>query len=236
MSDSNDQALVDRCVAHDAEALKRLDDEIMKPVQAMLERRFGRDRAEEAIQGTWTRLLLAAPGEKPKLAEYQGRAPLHAWVRTVATRVAIDAIDAARPTDALEDLALACDPELDGQAQRYRPYFEEAFNAAVQTLSKRERVALRMSVVDGLPNEKIAAVFHLHPSSISRLLAQARATLREATFLTLQTRLGLGRQSARSVVGALEGQWHLSLGRLLKQGVGNAINTSRLEPAANTAG
>lgn len=235
MSLEDDCALACACVDGDREALARLENEVMKPVEQVLTRRFGKERAQEAVQRTRARLLVAAPGSLPKLSEYQGRGPLLAWVRTVATRVAIDGIeslDSAWVSSDIEDLDIAYDPDLAAQAVRYKAHFEAAFRAALQSLARRDRVALRMSVVDGLTNEKIAAVFHVHPSSVGRWLAQAQATLREVTFLSLQGQLGLGRQSALSVVGMLAGDWQVSIASGLKGGVDH----ERAESSDETSG
>lgn len=233
MSFENDKALAARCAQGDEAALDAFERETLAKVKVVLARRFNSEQVEEALQQTRTRLLVAEPGARAKILDYQGNAPLLAWVRTVATRIAIDLVDSAEPLDAREDLQLAFDPELDAQARRYQPYFEKAFQAALEKLSRRERVCLRMSVIDGLPNSKIAAVFHVHPSSISRTLAQARASLRENTFLTLQTLLSLGESSAQSLATAIAGQLQASLDRFLLGGLGSQASSS--SPVSVTA-
>lgn len=219
MNFDSDIALAQACAAGDEEALARFDKHVIKRVQKELVRRFGHDSAEEFIQQTRTRLLVAVPGTSPKIATYKGTAPLSAWVRTVAIRIAIDATDTAPTVGLTEDLSLSPDLELKEQARRFAPYFEQAFRTAVKLLTRRERVALRMLMIDKLSNEKIAAVFHVHPSSMSRLLAQARGHIRENTFIELQKLLGMSKTSVASVARAYSAQWHLSLGRCLKEDV-----------------
>lgn len=215
----DDLKLAARCAQGDQAALAELEETVLRPAEVWLSRRFGAQRAEEAVQHTRSRLVVAAPGRPPLISTFTGRGPLGAWVRTIALRTAIQSAEAEASLgspDADEDAALAVDPHIEAHFRRYRPHFDAAFRVALKRLSRKERVALRMSVIDGLPLEKIAAVFHVHPSSVSRWLTQARASLRENTCLALQASLGLGAVSAQSIIGRLGGTWDESLATWLR--------------------
>ena len=91
-------------------------------VLALLRRRLGRDRADDAFQETFLRALRAY--DRLKHGEH-----LRAWILTIATRVAIDTHRrAGEPTDELPELA-----HLDG-----RPAHEE-LSFLTGTLPPRNR-------------------------------------------------------------------------------------------------
>ncbi|HEX4776408.1 MAG TPA: sigma-70 family RNA polymerase sigma factor [Acidimicrobiia bacterium] len=109
-------------------------------VLAMLRRRLGRERADDAFQETFLRALNAYD-------RLQHGAHLRAWVLTIAARVAIDAHRrAGEPTDELPDL-----PHTDG-----RPAYEQlAF--LTDTLPPKERAAVVLRYGYDLDYHQIAA-------------------------------------------------------------------------------
>ena len=109
-------------------------------VLAMLRRRLGRERADDAFQETFLRALRAYD-------RLQHGTHLRAWVLTIAARVAIDAHRrAGEPTDELPDL-----PHVDG-----RPAYEElAF--LTDSLPPKERAAVVLRYGYDLDYDQIAA-------------------------------------------------------------------------------
>jgi RNA polymerase sigma factor (sigma-70 family) len=93
-------------------------------VLTLLRRMLGRQAAEDAYQETFLRALRAYP----TLAH---AANLRAWVLTIATRVALDALRATRPTSEL--------PELPAEAGR--PAYAELEHLA-GPLPEKERAAV----------------------------------------------------------------------------------------------
>ena len=79
-----------------AKGLAHLD-QILRAQTAAAVRRFSRgpDFAHEVEQRLRSRLLVAEPGEEPRVLQYAGRGPLASWIRAAALRVAIDL---ARPS------------------------------------------------------------------------------------------------------------------------------------------
>lgn len=109
---------------------------------------------DEVRQALATRLLVAAPGEAPAIADYAGRAPLSAWVRIAAIRTALnlrrgkaDEVERAAERE-VDEFAGAADVELDVIHRRYRPVFEAAIARALAALPESHRRALRLRLED----------------------------------------------------------------------------------------
>ena len=117
-------------------------------VLAVLRRRLGRDRADDAFQETFLRALRAY--DRLRHGEH-----LRAWVLTIAARVAIDTHRrAGTPTEELPEL-----PHLDE-----RPAHEElAF--LTDTLPAKERAAVVLRYGYDLDYDQIAAALDSTPDA-----------------------------------------------------------------------
>lgn len=122
-------------------------------------------------------------GDAPKIATYGGRGDLGSWVRTVATRLAIDTARTERevPTeDALLE-AIEIDPTrgpaYDVLKAEARQCMQTALREALAALSARERTLLLQYYIDGVGVAELGKVHGLAASNISRQLAKARVTL-----------------------------------------------------------
>jgi RNA polymerase sigma-70 factor (ECF subfamily) len=133
-------------------------------VLALLRRRLGSDRAEDAFQETFLRALKAY--ERLAHAEH-----LRAWVLTIAERVAIDAHRrAGEPTDELPELA-----HEDG-----RPAYEElAF--LTDTLPHTERAAVVLRYGYDLDYEQIAGALDSSPDAARQAASSGVRRLRRRT-------------------------------------------------------
>ena len=107
-------------------------------VLAVLRKRLGRDRADDAFQETFLRALKAYP--RLERGEH-----LRAWVLTIAKNVATDAYRRQRPTDELPDLV----------TEDLRPAFEE-LQPLTDGLPPRERAAVVLRYGYDLTFEEIA--------------------------------------------------------------------------------
>ena len=114
-------------------------------VLALLRRRLGSQRAEDAFQETFLRAL-AAYG-RLRHGEH-----LRAWVLTIATNVAVDTLRRSRPTDEPPDL-----PHEDG-----RPAYEE-LGELTDGLPPKERAAVVLRYGYDLTYEQIAAALDSSP-------------------------------------------------------------------------
>jgi RNA polymerase sigma-70 factor (ECF subfamily) len=180
---------------------------------------------DEVRQVLAAKLLVAAPGEAPAIADYAGRAPLSAWVRIAAIRTALNLRRgkageveraAAREIDELAGPG-ADDIELDVIRRRYRPAFEAAIARALAALPVRDRTLLRLRIVEGAPVERIAAMYGVHRATMTRWLAECRATLSDETRRILAAELGATGAELDSLAELVRSQLHVSMARLLRE-------------------
>jgi len=176
---------------------------------------------DEVRQVLATRLLVAEPGATPAIADYAGRAPLSAWLRVAAIRAALNLRrgtndDAERAAEReVTELADAADLELDVIRARYRPVFEAAITRALAALPVRDRTILRLRLVEGVEVDRIATMYRVHRTTVTRWLADSRTTLFDEIRRILIDELGATDAEFDSLVGLVRSHLHVSLVRLL---------------------
>lgn len=177
----------------------------------------GEDEAKQLLRH---KLLLAAPGQTPRLAEYRGQGDLRRWLKAVAVRAALDLRKGHRevPVDdeLVSALRLSTDhPELAHLKRQYKEEFKAAFAEAVATLPAREQLFLRQYHLDGVRLEKLAALHRVAASTISRSLAKSRGLLLKRVRASLMQRMRMSAAEVDSVVRLIQSQ--LSLPGSLKR-------------------
>ena len=85
-----------------------------------------------------------------------------------------------REDAAEEAVATGHDAELEIMRTRYRAEFSQAFQEAFGALSSEQRNLLRLHLLKGLGVEKLALLFRVNPSTISRRLPSSGMTRRSA--------------------------------------------------------
>ena len=178
---------------------------------------------DEVKQSLRVRLLVAVPGEVPRIAEYGGRGSLTAWLRVAAIRTAIDLLrqsGAPLPDDdgepqAMLDRIPGDDPELELVRERYRGELADAVREAFSSLSAQQRNLLRLSYRDGRSIDEIAAVFGTHRATAARWIAAAREQILDETRRGLEARLRLRPHEFHSLLGVLRSRLQISVSRLL---------------------
>ena len=194
-------ALLSAAAAGDAEAFRRLAAPHRRELLVHCYRMLGSlDDADDAVQET----LLKAWS---RLAGFEGRSTLRAWLYRIATNVCLDALDhrARRilPTAIVgpADPHLSPDPD-DPETPWLQPYpdallevvdpdpladpatavvrrehIELAFIAAVQYLPPRQRAVLMLREVVGLSAAETGDILGTTPASVNSALRRARTTL-----------------------------------------------------------
>ncbi|HET6582613.1 MAG TPA: sigma-70 family RNA polymerase sigma factor [Nannocystaceae bacterium] len=215
-------ALCGACLAGQAAALDVLEQDYFKGLAPMLQRIAGtQDIADEALQRVRRRLLVAENGRPAKLAAFDGRGSLRAWLRVVATREALALLRDERPDRpagevALEALAAARDDELAFMREGYREQFRDAFVAALRSLEASERTLLRLHHIDRLSLEQLAAVLAVHRATVARRLARTRDALLERTRTGLVDRLRLAPGDVDSILRLVQSRLDLSVRTMLE--------------------
>ena len=186
------------------------------PVKASLAQMgLAPDTVDEVMQLMRAKLF-ASP---PRIATYSGRASLRSWVRTVATRIAVDRARSQAPAaepDVLERLPdLQADPELAHFRARYHEELKISFEAALATLDVRQHNVLRHHFVDGLTVEAIGALYGVHKTTAFRWLEAARTALTKRTRAGFQQRVKALPSELESILRVLQSHIDLSLSRVL---------------------
>ncbi|GMU10210.1 hypothetical protein ASNO1_64640 [Corallococcus caeni] len=213
------------CLRRQRAALQFFEDDYLREVGAFVS---GVDRSPafvaEVRQLLRERLFTAEPGSEPKISEFTGSGALGGWVRVAALRIALNLKRSeARADAAVQDSVETAfgeqlGPELEHLRSRYREAFTEAVRTALAQLSDRDRTLMRLYHVEALALEAIAALYRVHPSTVSRWLSRAREQVAETTTRQLCERLGVGASSVDSIAALVVSQVDLSLTRLLGPG------------------
>ena len=196
-----------------------------------LERRIGKrlrsaDDCKDVMQTVREKTLQGGD----RLLAYAGRGQLATLVGLIATRSAIDLhrrqrarpdqarMADARMVDKLLDAGLT--PELAAAKRQHRATFKAAFETALAELSAQERGMLRLSLLERLSIDEIAALQSVHRATAARRLAKCRDKLAERVRRGLRFGAGLSDTELRSLHRALDSQLELSLPRLLPDEAG----------------
>jgi RNA polymerase sigma-70 factor (ECF subfamily) len=210
------------CAGGDAKALEEFDSEILARAPGFL-KHLAQPPAfvDEVQQQLRARLLLGAGGEPPRITQYAGRGALVSWVGIAAQRTAISLIRGegahARAADEAmaQALPIGSDPELDYLKERYRGEFRAAFSSAIAALPARDRLILRLQLIDGLSHERIGAMYQVNQSTVTRWIARAREAVLRDTQESLRRSLRVETSEFESLAALVGSELDLSLTRLL---------------------
>jgi RNA polymerase sigma factor (sigma-70 family) len=132
-------------------------------VLALLRRKLGRDRADDAFQETFLRALRA-------YGRLEHGEHLRAWVLTIASRVAIDAHRRARPAGEMPELA----------HEDARPAYED-LGELTDGLPPKERAAVVLRYGYDLTYDQIAAALDSSPEAARQAASAGVRRLRKET-------------------------------------------------------
>jgi RNA polymerase sigma-70 factor (ECF subfamily) len=167
-------------------------------------------------------LLVGSAGSAPKIGSYAGHAPLGRWLQVAAQRAALmhvrggQAEARARDGAAAEVIAEHALPEVGYIGERYRQDFEDALRDALGRVNQRQRVLLRLHLVNGLSVESIGKMFGVSQSTASRWLAAVRESLLADVKAALQARLGATSGELASLVNLVASRLDMSLSQILR--------------------
>lgn len=217
--DTNDLYLAQACRTGSRQALDafavRCHPALFGSLRAM---RLDDTAIDEVVQELHTKLFVGSGGE-PKIVSYSGRASLPSWVRTVATRAAVDRV--RHPVVAGDDAILdrmphtSDSPELAHFRSTYHAEFKESFEAALASLELRERNVLRHYYIDALTVDDIGALYAVHKTTAFRWLDAARTALVKRTRSNFGERVKAMPAELDSILRLVQSQVDLSLSRVL---------------------
>jgi RNA polymerase sigma-70 factor (ECF subfamily) len=210
------------CARGDPEALAQFRARFFDVVAAALHH-MGLDAAQrdDAWQVLCTRLLVGTRGEPPRIVRYAGAGQLAGLVRVAATRLALNWLKRARrgaDDSRLDELpATRSDPELRFMKREHRAALKEELEAAIRDLSARQRMMLRLHLVERLGVDAIAAICSVHRATAARQVALAKETLATRVRLRLVARWQVADPELAALRSLIDSQLDLSLRRLLAE-------------------
>jgi RNA polymerase sigma-70 factor (ECF subfamily) len=203
------------CLDRRPGALEAFERECLEPLPRQLSAYgLSAGAAEELLQALRLKLLVEAP---PRLAAYDGRGPLGAWVRVAAVRLAAN----LRRTEAQQEgvareavpRAEPIDPELALLTQSSRALLQSAVDAALTTLSPEERMAFRLTYSHGVNLDGVAQAMGVSRATAGRRVLAARERMRDEVLRVLGERVPRPAE-LESLVNLVRSKLELSLGPL----------------------
>jgi RNA polymerase sigma-70 factor (ECF subfamily) len=212
------------CSAGDETAIMKLEARYFPLVAAALGRlRLPAHAVDEVLQQLRAHLFARRPAAEMGIASFRGRGALASWLKVSAVRMGGQLIEQAQANGdgAGGDAALARLPgastNLEQQyARRWsKEAFEQAFAAALQELSDRDKALLRLHHIDGVSLEQLGTLYRTHRATVARWLAMARQRLLDGTRAGLAERHRLPLAECDSIIREAQSQLELTLRSLL---------------------
>lgn len=180
---------------------------------------LGSAQCDDVWQTLCERLLVARGDGPPGLVRYAGTGELGGLMRVTVTRLAINWLhDRVRSThdDWLDEVPSSrTDPEMQVSRQQHRAEIKQEVAAALATLPARDRMVLRLHLVERLGIDAIAGVASIHRATAARWIARAKDTLALRVRDRLLARWRVSQASFPALRTLLDSQIDLSLERLL---------------------
>jgi RNA polymerase sigma-70 factor (ECF subfamily) len=188
------------CAARVEQAIIAFDKHYLSGLASALIR-HGQDRAAAAdvVQAVRVRFLVGDADRGPKVAEYNGRGSIAAWLRVAARHTAVTAFRKYHRETAIDDFAIvarSCNPDIALLGMQLGGELEAAFRSSFAALAPRERNLLRYQVLDRLGIDRIGALHGVHRVTAARWIAHARKALIEGVL----RRHGRAHHSVRTAV------------------------------------
>ena len=218
------------CIDGDEAAIAALDRAYVSEIDGLASKmRASTDQAAE-VKSLLRRVLLVDEPERPAgLREFAGRGNLRAYIRVIATRDLVRAIDRGRRNQSfaedelLERLGTPRAPELSMRRAEYHGVVSEAMRAALQSLDERSRALLRYQLVDGWTVDQVAKVYAVHRATAARWLVSVRETLGERIRTQLGERLQIDPDEVASIIRLVQSRVDVSLERLLGPALADTV-------------
>lgn len=219
--DANELYIAVACARGDRAAMVQFRSYYFDPVMPALRRRgLGSTQLDEVWQGVCDRLLVHDGDEPARILRYAGGGKLRGLVRVVATRIALTWLQRERRYTSAEEWldrlpASHADPELHAIKRQHRTELKEELEAAIANLSARDRMLLRLHLVERLGIDAIAGLCRVHRATAARSIVRAKETLAAHVRTRLIARWRITEADLPTLQALVDSQIDLSLPRLL---------------------
>lgn len=211
------------CGGGRADAILRFRSAYFTPLEPRLAR-MGIDpaRCDDVWQEIAVRLFVPVGDQPPRILTYAGRGQLHGFIKVAATRLALDILE-RRHRDTSDDWlervpGAQSEPELHWIKQQHRAELKQEIEAAIATLTPRQRTLLRLTIVERAGIASLARTYQTHRSTVWRWIVDARAELAARVRARLAARWKISDAELATVEMMVDSQIDLSLERLFAAG------------------
>ena len=174
-TDAPDEALLVAFANGDRDAGQILLSRISPRLFAYAVRVLGdRAEAEDVVQETMMRLWKHAPDWR------QGEAQVFTWVYRVASNLCVDRLRKAKRHVDLGSIHEPASALTDAVGQMTEMQRVDALQRALATLPDRQRQAVVLRHLEGLPNPEIASIMSLSIEAVESLTARGKRALKQA--------------------------------------------------------
>jgi RNA polymerase sigma factor (sigma-70 family) len=198
----NDLSIARQAIDGDPEAIATVRSELSYVLGVLLSKcrdKESEEKARDIVQSLPADLIAGVPREGktvPLLEMYQGRAPLRSWLTVVALsrlkswwrspdyKNRIRLRDDEDDRDIAETLA-ATDAASPGNSEVVS-ILADALSDALQSLSARAAVCLRLVHIHGVEQQRLAIMLHCHAATVSRELAQTQEGIKKRVLWDLK--------------------------------------------------
>ena len=166
-------------------------------------------------------LFVPREGLPPRISQYSGHGPLAGWVATTTRRIAFRLARTSAARKFVGEEALACefckggDPDLMFLKAQYKVAFNEAIVKALRRLPRRERLILRLNLVQGVSMDRIAKMHNVSQPTVSRWLQRARVQILKTIRDVVRDELSIHDREFDSMLYLVRSQIDVSFSRLL---------------------
>ena len=167
---------------------------------------------------------LLTPGESadPRLGQYDGRAPLRAWLRMTAARRALNKTRGKTRLVDFDQVALDKasdhDPEMSVLRRVHRDEIAAIFRDAISAIPAEERTLLRLHYVQGSTLAELAAIRRVSKSALHRQMDGIREALFERIATLVRQRIRLNASQQGSMLRIFQSDLREALGQMLREG------------------
>ncbi|MBI1312083.1 sigma-70 family RNA polymerase sigma factor [bacterium] len=153
----------------DGWAAERFETEYMPIVRAVA-RRAGGQRAMDRVDNFAAELILPRDQRPPRIAGFQGRTTLKAWLRAVVANYCISDFRKQREVTLEAEIDRSVDVETEELADQsqcetlLRPVFQQV----VGVLEHEDRVLITMLILDNVPQKNLATSLGINSGNVTR--------------------------------------------------------------------
>jgi RNA polymerase sigma-70 factor (ECF subfamily) len=209
------------CLRRDPVAMLELERALVRRIpQFVAKLGLSPSMIDEIKQEVLVKLLMSEDDAPPRLAQYKGSGSLDSWVCAVSIHAALARHrQAAREQvdlcNDLEQVLWEADESLSLASRQLAGLVNQALGDVLVSLSRGERVLLRMHYVEHLTLRQIGRIYAVNATTVMRRIDAITERIKKDVTTVLNERIPMFSTDLESVGRVLEAQVTVSIARIL---------------------